>query len=680
MQIVLVGMWKRKILNCVFLVFCISSLLLCWTIYRSGICIPDVVSGGLMNKQGRGVPDVVDSRNYCTTVHVAFVVAGSGAVRDVTVVLKSMMFHRHASLHFHFISDSIARHSLGVLMHTWNLPFVNYSFYPVETIAPNVSWIPNAHYSGIFGLMKLTLPTVLLTIDRVIVLDIDIIITADIYNLWRLFAIIAEKGKLIGLVENQSDWYLGTIWKNHIPWPALGRGFNTGVMLMDLEAMRRNDWSNLWRETAKLTLPDHKYTSLADQDIINTVIKYHPHIVWRLSCEWNIQLSDHSRSSECYFNTTNYNIIHWNSPKKLSTGHKHSLFFREIHNMFDNFDGTRLRNSLVYCQRAAIALGNDKLIKSEQSTVNLCNDDFSKRGQPFRTHIYYYESVVNSSDPLEVCLVSQLSMDRLQTLEIILHHWVGPISLALYATDAETIEFTEYINSLSIAKNKWNFVVHVVYKEKGRLYPVNYLRNVALNASNSPFVFLSDIDFVPMYKLYTYLREAIKVMKPHEKKRALIVPAFESLHYNLAYPNDKYTLLSAIDRGKVAPFRQDIWEQGHSATNYQLWYTADRPYKIDWTTNYEPYVVVARNVTRFDERFTGFGWNKVSHIMQLDAEGYQFIVLPDAFTIHYPHAPSVDISHFRANSHYRECQKELKQRFIKELIEKYGPEADKYLL
>ena len=25
----------------------------------------------------------------------------------------------------------------------------------------------------------------------------------------------------IGLVENQSDWYLGKIWKHHNPWPAL---------------------------------------------------------------------------------------------------------------------------------------------------------------------------------------------------------------------------------------------------------------------------------------------------------------------------------------------------------------------------------------------------------------------------------------------------------------------------
>lgn len=38
--------------------------------------------------------------------------------------------------------------------------------------------------------------------------------------------------QVLGLVENQSDWYLGNLWKNHRPWPALGRGFNTGKSLI----------------------------------------------------------------------------------------------------------------------------------------------------------------------------------------------------------------------------------------------------------------------------------------------------------------------------------------------------------------------------------------------------------------------------------------------------------------
>ena len=36
--------------------------------------------------------------------------------------------------------------------------------------------------------------------------------------------------------------------------------------------------------------------------------------------------------------------------------------------------------------------------------------------------------------------------------------------------------------------------------------------------------------------------------------------------------------------------------------------------------DFEPYVVVQSNVSHYDERFVGFGWNKVSHIMELDAQ------------------------------------------------------------
>lgn len=47
--------------------------------------------------------------------------------------------------------------------------------------------------------------------------------------------------QVLGLVENQSDWYLGNLWKNHRPWPALGRGFNTGERCFCLQSFCR--WS-----------------------------------------------------------------------------------------------------------------------------------------------------------------------------------------------------------------------------------------------------------------------------------------------------------------------------------------------------------------------------------------------------------------------------------------------------
>ena len=38
--------------------------------------------------------------------------------------------------------------------------------------------------------------------------------------------------------------------------------------------------------------------------------------------------------------------------------------------------------------------------------------------------------------------------------------------------------------------------------------------------------------------------------------------------------------------------------------------------------DYEPYVVAKSDVHEYDTRFLGFGWNKVSHIMKMDALGY----------------------------------------------------------
>lgn len=75
--------------------------------------------------------------------------------------------------------------------------------------------------------------------------------------------------------------------------------------------------------------------------------------------------------------------------------------------------------------------------------------------------------------------------------------------------------------------------------------------------------------------------------------------------------------------------------------------------QIKWEADFEPYVVVRRDVVRYDTRFLGFGWNKVSHTMELHAQGYELYVLANAFVVHLPHSPSLDISKYRQSSQYR---------------------------
>lgn len=58
---------------------------------------------------------------------------------------------------------------------------------------------------------------------------------------------------------------------------------------------------------------------------------------------------------------------------------------------------------------------------------------------------------------------------------------------------------------------------------------------------------------------------------------------------------------------------------------------------------------------------------------------YEFLVLPNAFIIHMPHAPSFDISKFRLSSSYRDCLETLREEFHQDLSRNYGAAALKYL-
>lgn len=613
----------------------------------------------------------VPGSQRCDVVHVAMVVAGYTTCRTAVTLIKSILFHRHSPLHFHFVSDHTARHTLKVLFETWQLRAINFSLYAVEDFLSDVSWIPNLHYSGVFGLIKLTLPSILPPwLDRVIALDTDTMLAADIAELWAYFQVVERQGKLVGLVENQSDWYLGKLWERHKPWPALGRGFNTGVMLLSLKAMRAQAvWHSMWESVALQAVQTHRSTALADQDIINAMIREHPDVHMILPCGWNVQLSEHTLSDYCYRDPEEFKIIHWNSPQKLDVLNNNGPYFKSLYFGFEGFSGDLFKHELLSCQTLQTQVDE----YSEESS-DACSDYREEVHTIRRTHPYFVGYEYTPTGDNDVTLVAQLSMDRLQILEALCLHWEGPLSISLYATDSEAQYIVQYLQRSEILKHSRKLGLHIVYKD-GTLYPVNYLRNVALDNVKTPYVLLSDADFLPMPGLYHYLQEAIRVLGMLEDHRALVVPAFETLRYRLEFPENKAQLLQLLAKGDVFTFRYHEWPQGHAPTNYDHWKTTDMPYKVNWAPDYEPYVVVSKSVTRYDTRFTGFGWNKVSHIMGLNAQGYEFVVLPDAFMIHMPHAPSLDITAFRNSQHYRDCLQVLKREFQDELIARYGLES-----
>ena len=601
----------------------------------------------------------------CETIHIALVAVGSSTVRSVATVVKSILFYRHNPLHFHFVSDDRSKYILQVLFKTWKLPAVSMSFYPAARAHDQVAWIPNSHYSGVFGLMKLTIPSLLpSSVQKVIVVDTDIMLLSDILSLWKYFDEVSAQGKLLGLVENQSDWYLGNLWEGHKPWPALGRGFNTGVMLLNLELMRASGWNQLWNTVATRVLMEFDSTALADQDIINALLLEQQNLHYELPCFWNAQLSEHSLTGYCFDNADQFKLVHWNSPLKQKMMNRYGLYFKNIYYLTQNQNGYMFREVLLNCRYNLAAGTGNSYVNSNDPCI-----DFRRANQTvYRTHLFLLDYEYESSEH-DVTLVTQMSMDRLHMLESLCQQWDGPMSIAIYTTDSDIQGLVEYVSTFP-RNSLRRLALHIVYKSQSQFYPVNYLRNVALNNVNTPNVFLSDIDFLPMIGAYFYLMEAIRILK--EDGRLFVVPAFETYLYKFSHPSNKEELLTMLQNGTVFTFRANEWKKGHAPINYEHWRAASTPYKIKWAPDFEPYIVAPSNVTRYDERFTGFGWNKVSHIMELNAQGYEFVVLPSVFMIHMPHSPSPDISSFRKSKHYRDCVQVMKTEFKEELLKKYN--------
>ncbi|KAF5274148.1 hypothetical protein FQR65_LT04546 [Abscondita terminalis] len=258
----------------------------------------------------------------------------------------------------------------------------------------------------------------------------------------------------------------------------------------------------------------------------------------------------------------------------------------------------------------------------------------------YRTLLFVRNFTFNS-DETDITMVSQMSIDKFPVLEEICRRWTGPISVSLYLEEENLFTAMRYINQSKELKNRYNIAYHVLFKE-GTYQPINLLRNIALTYVNTPYVLLNDVDFVPGLNLYDLIKYQIKSMNTMEKK-ALVIPAFGTERNEVPIPLDLVHLNELWNKNDIIPFHQKFFPKGHRSTDYKKFEISEQPYTIKYEPNYEPYVVVERTIPQYDVRYIGYIWNKIQHIVELDAAGYQFIVLPKSFLIHKYHEKSNDL-------------------------------------
>ena len=78
----------------------------------------------------------------------------------------------------------------------------------------------------------------------------------------------------------------------------------------------------------------------------------------------------------------------------------------------------------------------------------------------------------------------------------------------------------------------------------------------------------------------------------------------------------------------------EFYPVGHRSTNYAKWFESDVPYPIKFKSGYEPYVLVSRKLMPwYDERFRGYGWDKVCPSVKLHCNGSMLHCNKDLFPI-----------------------------------------------
>lgn len=283
----------------------------------------------------------------------------------------------------------------------------------------------------------------------------------------------------------------------------------------------------------------------------------------------------------------------------------------------------------------------------------------------------------------QVCLVTQCSLDRLPRLEAQLVAWDGEVSAAVFVdaapdSPAACAACAMILQSCACASAARStplpaWCITVLYRladEDVRcpaydcLYPVNALRNAALEAATADLVFLVDVDFLPSAGLYSRLSSA---RLPADMPLALVVPAFEvtstqSGQTSSDMPTTPASLQEACMAGTAEGFHIRTFPAGHRATDFAKWLAGTGAgglqrdshgvdaYPVAYEEHFEPYVAVGRTtVPLYDERFRGYGLNKIAHLYELHARGFEFQVLMhhDAFVVAkaHPRSKSWELMH-----------------------------------
>ncbi|NP_001376433.1 xyloside xylosyltransferase 1 [Gallus gallus] len=238
---------------------------------------------------------------------------GQAALRSL---LRHGRLRRGDALHLHLVTDGASR-DIGegllrdalrgaafrhqVIIH--DVSELTEKLFPiVEAMQKHFSAGSGTYYSDSIFFLSVAMHRIMpKEITQIIQVDLDLKYKANIRDLFEEFDNFQE-GAVIGIAREMQPVYRHTFWqyRRENPQTRVGEpppdglpGFNSGVLLLNLEAMRRSKLYNQLLEPGmvqKLTEKYHFKGHLGDQDFFTMVGMEHPELFHVLDCTWNRQL------------------------------------------------------------------------------------------------------------------------------------------------------------------------------------------------------------------------------------------------------------------------------------------------------------------------------------------------------------------------------------------------------
>lgn len=221
-------------------------------------------------------------------ITIALVACGSkDRFGEVSVILKSLLLFSTSPFQLVVFTDSL-RSEISELLEPIRTQkprqFVDFTYEIKEPNYP-VS-VENQEIKNTFQMcasLRLFLPDLLPHVDKILYLDTDIVLLDSLDNIWNQFHIMNASQMAAMAHENQVEILNVYSYANY---PTVKLGFNSGVMLMDLEKMRRSFWID-----KNLAIYKHlsEHLIFGDQDIINIYAHYYPESIHVLPCTMNFR-------------------------------------------------------------------------------------------------------------------------------------------------------------------------------------------------------------------------------------------------------------------------------------------------------------------------------------------------------------------------------------------------------